>query len=155
MGKSKNLERRNTHRVKDEVSILRIFQKKLKFNIGKYFAKWISKSWKTQKLIIAVRNLFNWYVYSYRRFAKEVIEVLLFLTVCSCHVTYAFQSQSTLYSCLNVKELLARSRHEIWSLSDYNWTRTQNCLVRKRTLNHVIKLALSVPLWTKWIWVRV
>ena len=34
-------------------------------------------------------------------------------TVCSYHVTYAFQSESTLYSCLNVKELLARSRHEI------------------------------------------
>ena len=29
------------------------------------------------------------------------------------HVTYAFQSESTLYSCLNVKELLARSRREI------------------------------------------
>ena len=29
------------------------------------------------------------------------------MTVCSCHVTYAFQSESTLYSCLNVKELLA------------------------------------------------
>ena len=35
------------------------------------------------------------------------------LSVCSCHVTYAFQSESTLYSCLNVKELLARSRREI------------------------------------------
>ena len=35
------------------------------------------------------------------------------LTVCSYHVTYAFQSESTLYSCLNVKELLARSRREI------------------------------------------
>ena len=33
--------------------------------------------------------------------------------VCSYHVTYAFQSESTLYSCLNVKELLARSRLEI------------------------------------------
>ena len=27
-----------------------------------------------------------------------------FLTVCSYHVPYAFQSESTLYSCLNVKE---------------------------------------------------
>ena len=27
------------------------------------------------------------------------------VTVCSCHVTYAFQSEYTLYSCLNVKEL--------------------------------------------------
>ena len=40
------------------------------------------------------------------------------LTVCSCHVTYAFQSESILYSCLNVKELLARSRREIWRWSD-------------------------------------
>ena len=29
------------------------------------------------------------------------------LTVSSHHVTYVFQSESTLYSCLNVKELLA------------------------------------------------
>ena len=66
------------------------------------------------------------------------------LTVCSCHVTYAFQSESTLYSCLNVKELLARSRCIISSLSDCNLTRTQNHLVRKRTLNHLAKL-------TKWL----
>ena len=39
--------------------------------------------------------------------------VVIVLTVCSCHVTYAFESESTLYSCLNVKELLARSRREI------------------------------------------
>ena len=79
------------------------------------------------------------------------------LIVCSYHVTYAFQSESTLYSCLNVKELLARSRREIWSLSDCNWTRTHNHLVHKRTLNHLAKLAkwLSVRLWTKWLWVRV
>ena len=37
----------------------------------------------------------------------------LYLSVCSCHVTYVFQSESTLYSCLNVKELLSRSRREI------------------------------------------
>ena len=57
------------------------------------------------------------------------------LTVCSCHVTYAFQSESTLYSCLNVKELLAWSRRKIWRWSDCNWTRIQNHLVLKRTLN--------------------
>ena len=56
------------------------------------------------------------------------------MTVCFCHVTYAFQSESILHSCLNVKELLARNRREIWSLSDYNWTRTHNHLIRKRTL---------------------
>ena len=57
------------------------------------------------------------------------------LTLCSCHVTYAFQSESTLYSCLNVKELLARSRCKIGSLSDCNWTRTHNHLFHKQTLN--------------------
>ena len=41
---------------------------------------------------------------------------------------------------LNVKELLARSRHHIWSLSDSNGIRTHNHLVRKRTLNHLAKL---------------
>ena len=50
------------------------------------------------------------------------------LTVCSCHVTYAFESESTLYSCLNVKELLARTSLAKW---------------------------LSVRLRTKWFWVRV
>ena len=35
------------------------------------------------------------------------------MALCIYHVTYAFQSESTLYSCLNVKELLARSRREI------------------------------------------
>ena len=38
---------------------------------------------------------------------------LVLLVVCSYHVTHAFQSESTLYSCLNVKELLAQNRREI------------------------------------------
>ena len=50
------------------------------------------------------------------------------------YVTYAFQSESTLHSSMNVKELLARSRHEIWSLSDCSWNRTHNDFVRKQTL---------------------
>ena len=65
-----------------------------------------------------------------------------------------FQSESTLYSCLNVKELLAWSRCEIWNLSNCNCTRTQNHLVHKWTLNHLDKW-LSVHLWTKRFWVRV
>ena len=36
-----------------------------------------------------------------------------FNTVCFYHVTYAFQSESTLCSCLNVKEPLARNRRDI------------------------------------------
>ena len=63
------------------------------------------------------------------------------MTVCSCHVTYVFQSESTIYSCLNVKELLAWSRRKIWRWSDCNCTGTQNHLVLKQTLNHLAKLA--------------
>ena len=66
------------------------------------------------------------------------------LPVCSCHVAYAFQSEFTLYSCLNVKVLLARSMSEIWSLSDCNSTRTHNNLVGKRKLKDLAKL-------TKWL----
>ena len=76
------------------------------------------------------------------------------MTVCSCHVIYALQSESTLYSCLNVKELLAQSRCKIWSLSDCRWTWTHNHSVYKQTLNHFAKW-LSVHLWTKWLWFRV
>ena len=63
------------------------------------------------------------------------------LTVCTYHVTYAFQSESILYSYLNVKEVLARNRPKIWSLSDCNRTRIHNHLVCKRTLKHLAKLA--------------
>ena len=57
------------------------------------------------------------------------------LTVCSYHVKYAFQSQYTLYSCQNVKELLTGNRGDIWSLRDRNGTRTHNHLAHKWTLN--------------------
>ena len=65
--------------------------------------------------------------------------------------------------CMNVKELLARSRCHIWTLSDSNEIWTHNHLVPKRTLNHLANLTkltslakwLSVGLWTKWLWVRI
>ena len=63
------------------------------------------------------------------------------LTICSCQVKNALQREFTLYICLNVEELLARSRRKIWSLSDCNRTRTHNHLVNKQTLNHLASLA--------------
>ena len=53
--------------------------------------------------------------------AITVLSVLIctvYLTLCYYHVTYAPQSESTLYSCLTVKELLAGNRSSVWSLSD-------------------------------------
>ena len=109
----------------------------------------------------------------------------LILSVYSYHVTYAFQSESTLYNCLNIKELVTWSRSKIWSLSDCNWTQTQNhwvfnlakltkwlsCVMSaylygaidciflscQRQLNHLVSLDkwLSLHLQTKWFWVRV
>ena len=52
-----------------------------------------------------------------RNFVRIFINIVEFLStlidLCSYHVAYAFQSESTLYSCRNVKELLARNRREI------------------------------------------
>ena len=67
-------------------------------------------------------------------FVLWVLICMVDLTVCYYHVTYTFQSESTLYSCLNVKELFAQSRHEIRRWSDCNWTQTQNHSVLKPTL---------------------
>ena len=59
--------------------------------------------------------------------------------------------------CLNVKELVARSRRHVWSLSDSSGIRTHSHLVHKRTLNHLVKLAkwLAIRLRTKRLWVRI
>ena len=89
-------------------------------------------------------------------------------TLCFFHVTYAFQSEYTLYSCHNVEELLARNKRDIWNINNCNGTRNHNHLVCKQTLSHLTKLAvvsfrhltkqpnwLSVPLQTKWLWVRI
>ena len=43
----------------------------------------------------------------------EYLSVRCIVIVCFYHVTYEFESESTLYSCLNVKELLAGSRRQI------------------------------------------
>ena len=70
-----------------------------------------------------------------------VLICTMHLTVCSYHAMYAFQSEFTLYNCLNVKELLAWNRRDIWNLSDCNGTRTYNHLVCKWILNHLARLA--------------
>ena len=47
----------------------------------------------------------------YQKFTKGIYLNKCRINCMSCHVT--FHSESTLYSCLNVKELLARSRRKI------------------------------------------
>ena len=50
----------------------------------------------------------------------SVRRISLCIYICSYHVMYAFQSESTFCSCLDVKELPAQNRRDIWSLSDCN-----------------------------------
>ena len=102
--------------------------------------------------------------YAWKKTLFNIFITRVYLAICSHHVTYAFQSESTLYSCLNVKELLAQKKHKIWSLSDFNWPQTCSHLVCKRILNHLAKLAIhsfakqvvvGSDLQTKWLWVQV
>ena len=60
---------------------------------------------------------------------------------CYNHVSYMLQGGSTLYSFLNVKELVAQSRFEILRLCDCNWTGTRKDLLPKRTCKYLAKLA--------------
>ena len=83
---------------------------------------------------------------------RQIFVEILDETVCSYHVTYTFQSESAIYSCLNVNKLLAWNGRDIWSISDFNRIRIHNHLVRKQTFN--LK-SVSVRLRTKWLWVRV
>ena len=97
--------------------------------------RWICCNWtRTHNHLVLKQTLNHWAVF-------WALICTVHFTVCSCHVMYAFQSESALYICLNVKELLVQSRREIWRWSDCNCTRTQNDLVLKRTLNHLTKVA--------------
>ena len=68
---------------------------------------------------VTLAYIFNNIIQRHRREEnlKAFILKIDVLIVCSYHVTYTFQSESTLYGCLNVKELLARNRREISQLS--------------------------------------
>ena len=68
------------------------------------------------------------------------------LTVCYYYIMYVFQSESKLYFYLNIKELLARNRRNIFSFCDCKKTRTQNHLFRKKTLSHLAKLTKLIEL---------
>ena len=83
--------------------------------------------------------------------------------VCFYHVTYSFRVNLHCSS-LEVKEVDAWNRRDIWNSSYCNEIRTHNHLVRKWTPNNLAKLAkqpfshlakwLSVRLRIKLLWVR-
>ena len=73
-------------------------------------------NWKSHVNVIATKlNRANAMLYKVRGFVNPNILKSIYygLTVCYCHATYPFQSEFTLYSCLNVKDLLAQSSCKI------------------------------------------
>ena len=58
------------------------------------------------------------------KMVMNIIVKLPILIVCFYYITYAFQSESPLCRCLNVKELHGRTRRDIWSLSNCNGAQT-------------------------------
>ena len=85
------------------------------------------------------------------RMYSHVIRMVLVCTRMSLYVRMTFIYHSHVLVChMSLVPDFTMNQ----SISDCNWTRTQNLLVRKRTLNHLAK-GVSVRLRTKWFWVRV
>ena len=74
-------------------------QRQKSVHVGQNFAFYYLNFFYSWKVLIV------WYVF--------LTEIRIILTVCSYHVMHAFQSESALYSCLNIKELLARNKRDI------------------------------------------
>ena len=95
--------------------------------------------------MLVVTNIYFiiYFVYNFTIVRPNIIKIL---TVCSHYVTYSFQSESTLYSCLNPKKLLVQNRRNIWSSIDCNETRTHNHLVQKGS-------RWNWSVWLSWVFV--
>ena len=119
---------------------------------GNYFGKWFSKLMNNTKFAKYIKNLRKNGHLKPVTTKMYCIMYVLHLAICSYHVTYTFQSTSTLYTFLNVKELSARRKLDIWNLSDCSGTRINNHLVHKRTRNH---LANRPKDWAVlWVFIR-
>ena len=88
--------------------------------------------------------------YSLQTNAKTFSQIGQMIELCGEHLSipciwlYAIVMSRTCFRmsphsivCLNVKELFARNRCDIWSLSGSNGVQTHNHLVRKWKLNHL------------------
>ena len=70
-----------------------------------------------------------------------VLICLEHLTVSSHHVTHLFQSESTISSFPNLKDVFAKNSRDTQRLGECSGIQTHNHLVCKRPMNYLIKLA--------------
>ena len=94
--------------------------------------------------------------------ACESASIYLISMFCSCSALNVGLSPSKKVSFICFKKnpfknYEKRFLFHVKSLSDCNWTCTQNHFVRTRTLNHLANLTkwLSVCSRTRWFWVRI
>ena len=78
------------------------------------------------------------FIYPWVKFKRKSTKIIKLYVLMVPRTSFWVNS---LDGCLNVKELLARSRREIWSLNDCNWTWTHKHVVHKQALNHLLKLS--------------
>ena len=76
---------------------------------------------------------------------QETLSWLITVFLVKELVVFAFQSQSTLCSCQNVKELLALNRCDIWNLSDRNVIVSSNpaAALHRNHFSYVTNLTIS------------
>ena len=101
---------------------------------------------KLQQILVKMHQDYHWLqCLMVKFFHFEILSLITYnpdylFTVCCYHATYMFDSEPTLCSCVNVKEVLVRNRRDVWSLSGSRGIRTHNHLVGKQTLNHLDQL---------------
>ena len=81
-----------------------------------------------------------------KKLIRQMIAARNILTVCSDHVTSTFWSECTLCSFLNIKELLATNRRDIWSLSNCSRSQFHNHSFHEGTPNHLVPLEHKIDL---------
>ena len=117
-------------------------------DLWSFFSLFVIYSWQDtlfRKRFSAIKSIFHLtqkrlmslpYFFLYFLLQQRILINWLYILVMS-HTRFRVNPH---YSCLNVQELLARSRRKIWSLSDCNRTRTHKHLVHKQTLKLLAKL---------------
>ena len=78
------------------------------------------------------------YYYSVFLFFLNMSKYISLLCVFFCHI-HGYK-ESTFCNSFTVKEFLAQDRRDIWKLTDFNGTRTNNHLHRKRRINHLVQM---------------
>ena len=127
------------------------YREKMSICIKEYIRAYFEKTNMVQ-ISFAKPTWTIWFLFPDFRFKSFQTRTLSFLQLMPRLLVLKKMNLDSLL-CLNVMELLARSRRHIWSLSDSNVIRTQNHLVRKRTHNHLAKLVLWV-LFVKYEWIK-